>query len=313
MLRKSRSVFVIVTAGCFAAACAVTPPSHTVELPPNGGVYKIGTPYQIDGTWYYPREQPNYDETGIASWYGPTFYGHRTANGEMYDGRAMTAAHRTLPMPVNVRVTNLENGRSVVVRVNDRGPYSKGRIIDLSEAAARELDVVRTGTARVRVTYLSRADGVGGAPPAPETPPEVAIAVPAAPTEKVDTQALNVIPGAIVAPSAPPASLPVPVASPSLPPSQTDAQPNGQVTTVPVPPVTHIYVQVGAFSNQANAQRLMARFSSAGDLSISPIGRAGQTLYRVRSGPYDNVADADQALARLNGLGSNDAQIVVDK
>jgi rare lipoprotein A len=214
---------------------------------------------------------------------------------------------------VNVRVTNLENGRSIVVRVNDRGPYAKGRIIDLSEAAARELDVVRTGTARVRVTYLSRADGVGGAPPPSETPTAIAQAVPAAPTEKVDTQALNVIPGAIVVPPAPPAVLPAPVASPSLPPSQTDAQPNGQVTQVPVPPVTHIYVQVGAFSNQANAERLKDRFVSAGGLTVSPIARSGQTLYRVRSGPYDNVADADQALARLNGLGSNDAQIVVDK
>jgi rare lipoprotein A len=312
MLRNARALLVIVAAGCFAAACSTTPPPNTVHLPPNGGVYKIGNPYQIDGTWYYPREQPNYDETGIASWYGPTFYGHRTANGEMYDGKEMTAAHRTLPMPVNVRVTNLDNGRSVVVRVNDRGPYAKGRIIDLSEAAARELDVIRTGTARVRVTYLARADGVGGAPP-PQTPPQIASAVPAAPTEKIDSQALNVIPGVIVAPPTPPAVLPAPIASPSLPPVQADAQPNGQVTKVPVPAVTHIYVQVGAFSSEANAQRLMSRFSSAGGLTISPIGRAGQTLYRVRGGPYDSVADADQALARLNGLGSNDAQIVVDK
>jgi rare lipoprotein A len=313
MFKNARALIVVVAAGSFAAACAVTPPKNTVTLPPNGGVYKIGNPYQIDGTWYYPREQPNYDETGIASWYGPTFYGHHTANGEMYDGKAMTAAHRTLPMPVNVRVTNLDNGRSIVVRVNDRGPYAKGRIIDLSEAAARELDVIRLGTARVRVTYLARADGAGAVPLPPETPSEIASAVPAAPTEKVDTQALNLIPGAIVAPPAPPAALPLPAASPSLPPAQTDAQPNGEVTKVPVPPVTHIYVQVGAFSNQANAARLMSKFSSAGGLSISPIGRAGQMLYRVRGGPYDSVADADQALARLNGLGSNDAQIVVDK
>jgi rare lipoprotein A len=313
MLRNAHVLFKVFAIGFLAAACANTHPQNTVSLPSNAGVYKVGNPYQIDGTWYYPREQPNYDETGIASWYGPTFYGHHTANGEMYDGSAMTAAHRTLPMPVNVRVTNLDNGRSVVVRVNDRGPYAKGRIIDLSEAAARELDVIRTGTARVRVTYLARADSVGGAPLPDETPPQIASAVPAAPTEKVDTQALNLIPGAIVAPPAPAALAPVPVVSPSLPPSQADAQPNGEVTKVPVPSVTHIYVQVGAFSNATNANRLRDRFSAAGGLSVSPIGRAGQTLYRVRSGPYDNVADADQALARLNGLGSNDAQIVVDK
>src|SRR5690349_11719373 len=89
---------------------------NAVTVPPNAGVYKIGQPYQIDGIWYYPAEQPDYDETGIASWYGPTFYGKRTANGEMYDGNALTAAHRTLPLPVNVRVTNLENGKSIIVR-----------------------------------------------------------------------------------------------------------------------------------------------------------------------------------------------------
>ena len=123
-----------------AAGCGSAPPpapkpvaeDHTVTVPPNAGVYKVGQPYQIDNVWYYPREQPDYDETGIASWYGPTFYGKRTANGELYDGNQLTAAHRTLPMPVNVRVTNLDNGKSLVVRVNDRGPYARGRIIDLS-------------------------------------------------------------------------------------------------------------------------------------------------------------------------------------
>ena len=161
-----------------ASAAAGRP---TVTVPPNAGVYKIGNPYQIDNVWYYPREQPDYDETGIASWYGPTFYGKHTANGEIYDGNALTAAHRTLPMPVNVRVTNLENGKSIIVRVNDRGPYARGRIIDLSRRAAELLDVVQTGTARVRVTYLGRADHQRRRPPPPETPPEIASALPAAP------------------------------------------------------------------------------------------------------------------------------------
>ncbi|MGN6150119.1 MAG: septal ring lytic transglycosylase RlpA family protein [Rhizomicrobium sp.] len=276
-------------------------------------MYKVGNPYQIDGTWYYPHEQPDYDETGIASWYGPTFYGHHTANGEMYDGTELTAAHRTLPMPVNVRVTNLDNGRSIVVRVNDRGPYAKGRIIDLSEAAARELDVIRSGTARVRVTYVGRADTAGGAPPPPETPPEIVAAVPPAPTTKVDTSALNVVPGATVAPPVQVASLPQPSAAFSVPPPPPDTQVTGEVKKVPVPAVTHLYVQVGAFSSEANAMRLQAQFSGAGNLEVSPITRNGKPLFRVRSGPYDNVADADAALARLSGLGSNDAQIVVDQ
>jgi rare lipoprotein A len=315
MLENARRIGVIVAAAALAAACASTPPpgGGGVRLPPNAGVYKVGNPYQIDGTWYYPHEQPDYDETGIASWYGPTFYGHHTANGEMYDGTELTAAHRTLPMPVNVRVTNLDNGRSIVVRVNDRGPYAKGRIIDLSEAAARELDVIRSGTARVRVTYVGRADTAGGAPPPPETPPEIVAAVPPAPTTKVDTSALNVVPGATVAPPVQVASLPQPSAAFSVPPPPPDTQVTGEVKKVPVPAVTHLYVQVGAFSSEANAMRLQAQFSGAGNLEVSPITRNGKPLFRVRSGPYDNVADADAALARLSGLGSNDAQIVVDQ
>ena len=305
MLRALRQGIVVFGLSALLAACATTPEQPgAVSIPPNAGVYKVGNPYQIGDTWYYPREQPNYDETGIASWYGPTFYGHRTANGEMYDGRAMTAAHRTLPMPVNVRVTNLDNGKSVVVRVNDRGPYAKGRIIDLSEAAAKALDVIATGTARVRVTYLARADQFD------ETPPEIANALPAVPAGKVDTAALNIVPGATVAP-------PVPLDAPAapLPPAApaTDTQPTGQVTTVPIPAATHLYVQAGAFTTAANADRLKARLASAGDLFVSPIDRGGQRLYRVRSGPYDDVESADAALARLNGLGSNDAQIVVDQ
>ncbi len=256
-------------------------------MPPNAGVYKVGQPYQIDNVWYYPREQPDYDETGIASWYGPTFYGHRTANGEMYDGNQLTAAHRTLPMPVNVRVTNLDNGKSILVRVNDRGPYARGRIIDLSARAAQLLDVVRTGTARVRVTYLSRAD-INGAPSPSETPPEIASALPAAPTGKVDSSGLAIIPGAAVA--APPvnvAALPPP---PPPPPVQA-AAPADQVTHVPVPAMTHLYVQVGAFSKLENAKSLLAKLG--GDLRISTLQRGGQTLYRVRSGPLNSVEDAD--------------------
>jgi rare lipoprotein A len=279
------------------------------KAPPAAGVYKVGNPYQIDGVWYYPREQPDYDETGIASWYGPTFYNKNTANGELYDGNALTAAHRTLPMPVNVRVTNLENGKSIIVRINDRGPYARGRIIDLSRHAAELLDVVQTGTARVRVTYLSRADLQGGAPPPSITPPEIASALPAAPTAKVDTSALGIVSGAAVA--APGRQSTLPTIAPSAPVQMAANQPTGQVTRVPVPAATHLYVQVGAFSNMNNARTLQGKLG--GDLRISTLQRNGQTLYRVRTGPLNSVEDADAALARITGAGSNDAQIVVDQ
>ena len=301
-------------ASLLAASCSTTPPpprppeDHTVTVPPSAGVYKVGQPYQVDNVWYYPREQPDYDETGIASWYGPTFYGRSTANGEAYDGNQLTAAHKTLPMPVNVRVTNLDNGKSLVVRVNDRGPYARGRIIDLSKRAAELLDVVQTGTARVRVTYLSRAD-LNGGPPPPETPPAIANALPAAPSGKVASAALGIVPGAAVAAPVRTASLPTPAPIPAQ--MFVDNQPTGQVTRVPVPPETRLYVQLGAFSKLENAKALLGKVG--GDLRISTLQRGGQTLYRVRSAPLASVQDADAALARITGAGANDAHIVVDQ
>ncbi len=313
MRRAVRSSFVTSLA-LTASACTTPtrpplpppPPPPTVTVPPSAGVYKIGQPYQVDNIWYYPREQPDYDETGIASWYGPTFYGRHTANGEMYDGNALTAAHKTLPMPINVRVTNLENGKSLVVRVNDRGPYARGRIIDLSKRAAELLDVVETGTARVRVTYVGQAD-INGAPPQ-GTPPAIANALPAAPAGKVDMAALGIVPGATVA--APGKTHQMPTAP--IPAEMfADNLPTGKVTRVPVPPETRLYVQLGAFSRLANAKALLAKVG--GDLRISALQRSGQTLYRVRSAPLASVADADAALARVTGAGANDAHIVVDQ
>jgi len=308
-VRLSVAASLGVLAACSTPQAPPPPaPPPVVTVPPSVGVYKIGQPYQIDNIWYYPREQPDYDETGIASWYGPDFYGKATANGEMYDGNALTAAHKTLPMPVNVRVTNLDNGKSLVVRVNDRGPYARGRIIDLSKRAAELLDVVQTGTARVRVTYLGRAD-MNGAPPPSDTPPEIAKALPAAPSAKIDVGALGIVPGAKVAPPVRTASLPKAVSIPAA--MFADSQPTGQVTRVPVPAATHLYVQLGAFSKMDNAKTLLNKVG--GDLRISTLQRSGQTLYRVRSGPLASVADADAALARITGAGANDAHIVVDQ
>jgi rare lipoprotein A len=113
--------------------------------------YIVGQPYQIAGTWYYPKEDWSYDETGIASWYGEQFQGRSTADGEIFDLKSLTAAHRTLPLPVVVRVTNLGNGRSLKLRVNDRGPFADDRIIDVSRHAARLLGFERSGVAKVRV------------------------------------------------------------------------------------------------------------------------------------------------------------------
>lgn len=126
-------------------------------VPKGGGVYKIGNPYKIAGEWWTPKEDPSYDRRGIASWYGEEFHGRKTANGEVYDMYALSAAHPTMPLPSYAEVTNMRNGRRVVVRVNDRGPYKHNRIIDLSKKVAQLLDVYRQGTAPVRVRYIGKA------------------------------------------------------------------------------------------------------------------------------------------------------------
>ena len=137
-----------------------------------GGGYKVGDPYQVNGKWYYPAEDAYYDEVGVASWYGEPFHGRRTANGETYDMNQLTAAHKTLPMPVYVRVTNLDNGRSLVLRVNDRGPFAHERVIDVSRRSAQLLGFEQAGTARVRVQVVDPDSGVAVARQDPEAPPE---------------------------------------------------------------------------------------------------------------------------------------------
>ncbi len=154
--------FIAVTAALLLLSACGTPESAPREGPgfvngkPVHPLVKMGSAYTIKGETYVPRYQPNYSEEGEASWYGPGFHAKQTANGERFDQYAMTAAHKTLPLPSMVRVTNTANGRSIIVRVNDRGPFSGDRIIDLSKKAAQEIDMIRTGVAHVKVEYLPR-------------------------------------------------------------------------------------------------------------------------------------------------------------
>ncbi len=131
--------------------------TRSTNVPRGGGRYMVGQPYKVAGNWYRPRENRAYDQTGLASWYGPNFQGRVTANGEVFDQNFLSAAHPTLPLPSYVRVQNLANGRSLVVRVNDRGPFTRSRLIDLSRRAAEVLGYIDQGTARVRVTYVGPA------------------------------------------------------------------------------------------------------------------------------------------------------------
>ena len=163
-VRLCLSLALIASLGAFIAACGgdgerlgerVIPLGQPV--PKGGGVYMLGKPYQVGGMWYTPREEPGYNRVGRASWYGELFHGRRTANGEIYDMDRLSAASPTLPLPVYAQVTNLTNGRTIVVRVNDRGPYANDRILDLSRHSAEVLGFRGSGTALVRVKYLGRA------------------------------------------------------------------------------------------------------------------------------------------------------------
>jgi rare lipoprotein A len=304
------------------ASCASTPEKPAAgaqssnAAPPapaqGGGVYKVGNPYQIAGTWYYPREQPDYDETGIGSWYGSEFHGRLTSNGEIFDRNAVTAAHPTLPLPSNVRVTNLDTGRSIVVRVNDRGPFKKGRLIDLSERAADLLGYRAPGTARVRVSYLGRAPLNGSGPVAPPVESDESLPVIAAvPTPKVQSSDLAPVAGVQLASLRPSEPFQVyrPVVEQTLPAAVPAAEP--ELTQVPVPASTAIYIQAGAYSSRENANRVVTRLGSVG-AQLLPVTRGGRPLYRVRIGPFQDVDKADAALNQVTALGHNDAAIVVE-
>ncbi len=277
------------------------------------GYYKIGNPYQIDGAWYYPAVDWNYDETGIASWYGEPFHGKYTANGELYDMNAVTGAHRTLPMPSIVQVTNLDNGRTIQLRVNDRGPYARGRILDVSRRAAQLLGFENIGTAKVRVRILVQesmqaqalAQGNGGTEMA--AAPLVAL-----PVTQVSAETL-----------APPPQTGAAAANPPLADSARPAQPlalaqpanaatqNNAVKIVPVG-TTHIYVQAGAFGRADNAARLKQRLDGIGNVQVIDAKVNGAEVYRVRLGPVDNVNDADSLLNKVINSGVSQAKIVVD-
>ncbi len=284
----ARNLTLVLMAGATLTACATPQPRLASRLPdatagqaPSGagGRYKVGAPYQVSGIWYVPHEDPHYNATGTASWYGDDFHMKPTANGETFDMNLVSAAHPTLPLPSIVEVTNLDNGKTLQVRVNDRGPFVGGRVIDLSHEAARQLGYDRKGLANVRVKYVGPAQLGGpntGQRYAGNATPPPAYAAP--------------LPAPLPA-YAPPA--PVSVASAGLPPITGTAIASTQIP--PVSSATPVYssaprvipasayrIQAGAFSDRSNAQRVADQLASAGQATIEPMQRAdGVTLYRV--------------------------------
>ena len=309
------------------------------------GTYKIGKPYKIDGITYTPQETFTLTETGVASWYGPGFHGKSTANGERYDQSDRTAAHRTLQMPAVVRVTNLDNGLSTVVRVNDRGPFARSRVIDLSRTAAQEIDMIGKGTARVRIDQLSTESttvkeiALGGGGPAEQqqalaqlasgkrapaaSPAPAPAPVPAAPPPQgmVAQQAVYEPPPAPPAPAqtvqaSPPRGNGTPFPAPqsasgAVPPtiaSLSTAAPAPQ----PASGASGFFVQVGAFSTQENAERQRGAVRSYGNPEVSQRSANGRDVYRVRLGPYTTSDAAGIVADRLKRSGYGDARVVAD-
>ena len=268
--------------------------------------YKIGNPYQVAGIWYYPDRDLAYDETGIGSWYGDEFAGKLTANGEIFAPEMVTAAHKTLPMPSVVRVTNLDNGKSLVVRINDRGPFVAGRIIDLSRGAARLIGYKDNGLARVRVQLLAeqslRLEQLAKAGKFPELTGDA--------QEMPETEAVTQPRVSLTTRSSSKKTKQADVVQQSAIELLANARVGEVIEVAPIS--TNIWVQIGAFHAESNATKVLAKVSSLGNGVVSSVDKAGQTLYRVRLGPIGEVKAADKLLDGVVNMGFTGARIIVD-
>jgi rare lipoprotein A len=247
-------------------------PGDAVPKPEPRSRYGNGPNYEVFGVGYTVMPSADgYKERGVASWYGKKFHGRLTSNREVYDMYLMTAAHKTLPLPTYVRVRNLSNNKSIVVRVNDRGPFVDNRIIDLSYSAAMKLDLIASGTGLVEVEAITF-----GAPSGARTTAQTSVA--------------------------PAAVAPAPAAAPTTPAASSGSS------------AETVYAQIGAFGNRENAERRLAVLRDGGlaaafileDTSASP------TLYRVRMGPINDVAQYDMLVEELHKLGISDPILVTD-
>lgn len=278
--------FLIVLSTCLIASCSTSSltkpggkePTPTLVdrtenvIPKVEPKSKYGNPpsYEVFGKRYTVLDSAEgYKEQGVASWYGPGFHGRRTSSGETYDQYAMTAAHKSLPLPTYAEVTNLNNGKSIIVKINDRGPFHDNRVIDLSYSAATRLGIVTRGTGLVEVRaidpikYAKRASGELGN----------------------DLEIIDV------------AATKTPVAQ-----------------EIAVERKLDIFVQIGAFRSQENADRLKQQFSAfdLGTLSVNQFPHEEEPIYKVWIGPLSTVQQADQAVMKLNEMGHNDHKVVFE-
>lgn len=266
------------------AACAggpraggMTAPVVTDPAPIVSGTMR---PYQIRGRWYRPEEQPRYDETGLASWYGDQFNGRPTATGERFDMHELTAAHKTLPLPGLVEVTNLANGRRIVARVNDRGPFVDDRIIDLSRGSAEALGMLRAGVGEVRVRYLGRAPRLGGG------------------TVMQQARVAEPSPGPIPYTPAPSTPVPYSQVAASEPIFPVPAAP-------PAPARAGVWVQAGAWPDARAAHRAAAHLGGG-----ATVDEAAPGQFRVLVGPWPDAAAGERSRRAVMSRGYPEATMI---
>ena len=255
-------------------------------------IYKIGKKYNVGGKYYYPKKDLYYNKTGIASWYGPKFHGKLTANGEIYNQYALTAAHKTLPLPSAVKVTNLKNNKSIVLRINDRGPFVNDRIIDLSSKAADILDLKREGTGLVRVQilrekslYLEKLAKQGSFPeindlketelPNIIIPSKVSVKIKDTKNQKIVTKKIN-------------------------------------YNFKNLNKKYKIYIKLASFSSKKNAEIMKKKVSYIDKVKIYKIYKMNKTLYQVKAGPFLSVEKVDELHSLLSQKGMQGAKIIIE-
>ena len=255
-------------------------------------IYKIGTPYKINGKWYYPAVDYDYEEIGIASWYGPGFHGKKTANGEIFDQDKVSAAHRTLPMPSIVRVTNLDNGKVLQkVRVNDRGPFAGNRIIDLSKKAAQELGFVNTGIAKVKVEILENESR------------EYALVNSGNKITKVESAEIKEIKKTEIVNNFDKQKIKKKEKKKS---QNEDFDEQNSILSD-----KQLAIQVGAFTDHRNAKSLTQKLSDF-QAYIERTFVNNKYLYRVRIGPIENLNLAENIKKKLFELGYTASHLIVN-
>ena len=281
------------------------------NLPKNSNaIYKIGNPYSIDGKKYFPKKNINYDEKGIASWYGPKFHGKVTANGEIFNQYKLTAAHKTLPIPSAVKVTNLKNNKSLIVRINDRGPFVNDRIIDLSYQSAKRLNLLKAGTGLVRVQFLKSESIIleklakkGRFPEINEikekiTPPINQVNFSNVSIKKINEGNFNKN------------------TNQKITKNKVEIHFEKVQKKVDVLKINEkkykIWIQIASFSNINSANILKKKFNFIKNINVKKVNLRGKSFFRVKVGPFKNINEAKDIYNFLINSGMEGTKIFVE-